>query len=180
MPKPAPARLDPATSSWSPRVAVARVRSQFQVVATEDLEAGQPILQVNGVLVEQPTRYTIQVGEHAHVERPEPAELEHDLDHHPWRFLNHSCAPNAMLRLRTLVALRPIEKGDEVTFDYATTEYDMSCPFPCGCGAPGCLGIVRGFRHLTPEQQRARAPYLAEHLRALLHEGSASGARTGT
>jgi hypothetical protein len=156
------------------------VRRQFQVVATEDLEPGQPILCIDGVLVDRPTRYTIQIGERAHVERPEPTQLEHELDHYPWRFLNHSCAPNAILCNRTFVALHPIGKGGEVTFDYTTTEYDMSCPFPCGCGAPACLGIVRGFRHLSPEQQRARAPYLAEYLRHLLRDGCEATVRGAT
>jgi hypothetical protein len=40
----------------------------------------------------------------------------------------------------------------------------MAEPFQCGCGAPSCIGLVRGFMHLTREQQRARVGRLAPHL----------------
>ena len=178
MSKAKPDAAQPTPSPFAPRVAVARVRRQFQVQATQDVASGEPILHVDGVLVQRPSRYTIQVGDHAHVELPGPVSLEEELDHHSWRFLNHSCAPNATLRGRWLVALRPVSKGDEVTFDYATTEYDMCSPFPCGCGAAECLGIVRGFRYLSTAQQQARAPHLAEHLRQRLHEGATRGANS--
>lgn len=65
------------------------------------------------------------------------------------------------------MALRPIAQGDEVTYDYNTTEYSMASPFLCHCGH--CSGTeIRGFRHLSiPERQR-RARILAAYLRPLL------------
>jgi len=176
MPEPSSTGAEPSPPTCPP-VAVVCVRSQFQVVGTDDIAPGQPILYVDGVVVARPTRYTIQVGEDAHVEGPAP--IEHELDHHPWRFLNHACSPNAVLRGRWLVALRAIGKGEQVTFDYTTTEYDMACPFACHCGSPDCLRTVRGFRHLSPEQQIARAPWLAEHLRRRLREGGTNRAKSG-
>lgn len=157
---------DSAAAAVPPRVAVARVHRQFQVTATQGIAAGEAILAIDGAVVAQPSRWSIQVGEAEHVELPAPLPLADELDCHPWRFLNHACAPNAMLCGRTLVARRAIAKGDEVTFDYTTTEYEMACPFLCGCGAPDCLGVVRGFRWLSPAQRQARAPWLAAHLLA--------------
>ncbi|MEO6595566.1 MAG: SET domain-containing protein-lysine N-methyltransferase [Planctomycetota bacterium] len=157
------------TQSPTPRpgIAVVRLREQFQVVAIDDMPAGANLLFVNGRITAEPSRYSVQVGANEHVDPPVPANLEDDMDRHVWRFLNHSCAPNAMLRERTLIALRDIARGEEVTFDYATTEYDMAAPFPCGCGAPACRGVISGFKHLTPEQQQALLPHLAAHLRPL-------------
>ncbi|MEY5032012.1 MAG: Phosphoribosylformylglycinamidine synthase [Planctomycetota bacterium] len=89
---------------------------------------------------------------------------------HPWRFLNHSCDPSAAVQSRSLIALRPIAAGEQITFDYTTTEGSMAEPFTCLCGASGCVGTVRGFAHLSAAEQRARRDRLAPHLRALLEQ----------
>lgn len=66
------------------------------------------------------------------------------------QYTAHSCAPNCVVvidrragtvALRALVAIRA---GDVISFDYNATEWDISCPFPCACGAPHCHGQVRG------------------------------------
>lgn len=135
------------------------------LVATRAIAAGETILVIDGRLQREPTRYSIQldVGTHIEAERELPdAEMR---VRHPWRFLNHCCAPNAYVRGRALVAREPIAAGAQITFDYTTTEASMAEPFDCRCGASDCLGAVRGFIHLSPEEQRARGPWLAPHLR---------------
>src|SRR3989344_803789 len=38
--------------------------------------------------------------------------------------INHSCGPNAaIVRVRTLIALKPIKAGEEITFDYSAVEW---------------------------------------------------------
>lgn len=148
-----------------PLVAVLRLRGQFQLVAVRRIARDEVILHLEGIVVLRPTRHTIQVGRDQHLEAIDPDRLEAALDEHAWRFLNHSCAPNARVEGRMLVAMGPIEAGDQVTFDYTTTEYELACPFACGCGAVECIGMVRGYRHLTEEQQRRRQAYVAPHLR---------------
>ena len=84
--------------------------------------------------------------------------------------INHSCAPNAGLRFGDgdvfLTAIRDIEAGEEIAWDYSTTLSDPSWQMVCACGAVGCRGIIGAFETLTPERQewfRARnlvAPYL--------------------
>ena len=40
----------------------------------------------------------------------------------PFIYINHSCDPNAGIRKKAeLFALKSIQKGDEITYDYATT-----------------------------------------------------------
>ncbi len=57
----------------------------------------------------------------------------------PLNKLNHSCAPNACFGpKRQLFALRPIAKGEEITFDYSTSEVDPQWTMACECRAKGC------------------------------------------
>jgi len=143
------------------------------VVALEAIAEGEVALVVDGVTTDKPSRYSIQVGEQEHVDLPEGLDPARAAGAYPWQFLNHSCAPNARLVGRSLVAAREIAVGDEVTFDYNTTEYDMAEPFACRCGARGCGGRrIAGFRHLSPAKRRALRPYLSDALRTHLAQES--------
>ena len=57
----------------------------------------------------------------------------------PLNKLNHCCDPNAHFGAkRQLFALHPIARGEEVTFDYSTSEVDPQWTMSCACGAKGC------------------------------------------
>ena len=82
----------------------------------------------------------------------------------PDDFVNHSCDPNAGLVVRgtdgrdvRLVALRPIAPGEQVTFDYSTTMDEDDFEFDCHCGAAGCRGRMRDFKHLPAATKRRYA-----------------------
>lgn len=73
-------------------------------------------------------------------------------------FLNHSCDPSAGIRITgtevTLVAIRDIRAGEEVTFDYSTTvDEDFYTLKNCRCGSPTCRGTIRDFKHLPRDLQ---------------------------
>ncbi len=59
-------------------------------------------------------------------------------------FVNHSCEPNLVARVRsgrvTLVTLRRIEVGEELLLDYQLTG-DVP-PVECRCGSPACRGYM--------------------------------------
>jgi hypothetical protein len=76
--------------------------------------------------------------------------------HPEGRFMNHSCEPNAGLKEdREMVALREIQPGEEVAFDYSTTMSERHWTMPCACGAAGCRRVVGDFHELpTSVQQR--------------------------
>jgi uncharacterized protein len=61
---------------------------------------------------------------------------------HALRFTNHSCRPNAVLRIVQgrveLYALRDLAAGEEITADYGETHHEGR--LRCRCGAPGCVG----------------------------------------
>jgi SET domain-containing protein len=62
-------------------------------------------------------------------------------------FINHSCAPNLVARMRGgriwLVSLRRIAKGEELFIDYHLTG---AVPMKCLCGAPECRGYMNYLR----------------------------------
>lgn len=63
----------------------------------------------------------------------------------PGDWFNHSCEPNAGLRGQlSLVAMRAIEPGEEVSYDYAMSDGSAYDEFPCACGSPLCRTRVTG------------------------------------
>jgi hypothetical protein len=54
-----------------------------------------------------------------------------------------------------LVALRTINTGEGVSFDYNTTEWDMSVKFKCLCKLPKCYHVVAGYKHLDATRRAA-------------------------
>lgn len=150
---------------------VARVAGECRVLAVQQLRAGESVLTIEGETTDRPSRYSIQIEERVHIEVGKEHSLDEALVRYPWRFLNHSCNPNTIVRGREVAALRKIPKGTEVTFNYNTTEFDMAIPFACRCGSPNCAGQIRGFRHLPASERERLRPLLAEHLRRRLESG---------
>ena len=60
----------------------------------------------------------------------------------PLRFTNHSCAPNAVLRIRQgrieIFSMRDVTAGEELTIDYGDSHHRGR--LACRCGAPRCVG----------------------------------------
>jgi hypothetical protein len=154
---PADDRTDRVTVAVSPD-------RHHHVVAAVDLAAGDVILTFDGVDSSAPDRFSIQLGASLHVAPPPEPERSANPGRYAWRFLNHSCAPNAAVVGRTLVARCAIRAGAEVTLGYRTTEFEMAEPFRCRCGR--CDGaVIRGFGALSDAERRGLAPWLADHLR---------------
>jgi hypothetical protein len=96
-----------------------------------------------GRIMSEPTYLTVQVDVDKHI-MLQPEHLQ---------YINHSCDPNVFFDTYTMqvIALRPIEEGDEMTFFYPSTEWDMAQPFTCFCGSHKCLGEIRGAAHIPME-----------------------------
>jgi hypothetical protein len=85
-------------------------------------------------------------------------------------FLNHSCNPNCYIDFNgiRLTALRPIKAGEELTYNYNTTEYDLvnsEAPsfFKCSCDSKDCYEIIKGFKYL--KQKEKIKPFLSPFLK---------------
>jgi SET domain-containing protein len=62
----------------------------------------------------------------------------------PLRYTNHSCRPNAVLRINQgrveIYALRELAPGEEITVNYGETHHEGR--LRCRCGAPDCVGRI--------------------------------------
>ena len=73
----------------------------------------------------------------------------------PGRFINHSCDPNAGLVDDTcVVAIRQINPGEEICFDYSTTMLERLWELDCFCASPKCRKKIKDFDLLPVEVQR--------------------------
>jgi SET domain-containing protein len=123
------------------------------VFATEDLRSGTTIFQLRGTISTRPTKYTIELDEERHLAAPAIRKPSDKLDY-CWKYLNHSCEPTGYINPSELTfrALRDIAAGEEITFNYLTTESEMDVPFNCRCGSPSCFGFIRGRNFLSAEE----------------------------
>ena len=92
----------------------------------------------------------------------------------PADYVNHSCEPNAGLSGQiSLVAMRNIEPGEEVCFDYAMSDGSPYDEFECNCNAPTCRGYITGndWRNpdLWPKYEGYFSPYLQRRINRLKH-----------
>jgi SET domain-containing protein len=84
---------------------------------------------------------------------------KHVIDGHgPAAFINHSCDPNCEAdevdgRI-VIIALRDIQAGEELTYDYSLYDGDLDDPAPCHCGTPACRGSMYSEKELS---RRAKA-----------------------
>ena len=79
--------------------------------------------------------------------------------------VNHSCDPNSgIFGHIALVALHVILPGEEVCFDYATTDSTRYCEFECWCGAPECRGWVRADDWKRPDLRRRYGRHFSPYL----------------
>lgn len=86
----------------------------------------------------------------------------------PYKYINHSCEPSAGIKGRvTLVALRKLEPGDEVTIDYSTIEADRNWHMKCVCGARRCRKVIRSVEFLPPRTFKAYLPYVPTYFKKI-------------
>jgi uncharacterized protein len=71
-----------------------------------------------------------------------PANLD---ELHNGEFFNHSCEPNTGFKSEIrLVAIRDINAGEELTFDYAMCTTGDFADMACCCGSTQCRGYIKG------------------------------------
>ena len=77
--------------------------------------------------------------------------IDAGVDGNEARFVNHSCEPNCESVIENqrvyIDAIRPIEPGEELTYDYqikreADDPPDIDAVFACRCGVEGCRGSM--------------------------------------
>ena len=134
----------------------------YGVFAQQNFERGDLVMRAKALYTtDQQDKYTIQIDWNAHVYMDLPA-----------RFANHCCEhPTVGIQVNSLgaydfVALDKISAGQEIVWDYETTEFEIK-DFPCCCGSPTCREHLKGFRHheklvLEANGRQYVAPYLLQ------------------
>jgi len=145
-------------STTLPDIVIVETNVGKAVEATRDIDKGHELYSFVGRILDKPNMHTVQLSETQHIECEGGPE-----------FTAHSCDPNTMMTFgdtstTKLVATRPIKKGELISFNYCSTEWDMASPFQCKCGMAQCFGEIRGYKHCTGEQrsklQGSLSPYL--------------------
>ncbi|CAK7263861.1 hypothetical protein SEPCBS57363_000771 [Sporothrix epigloea] len=106
------------------------------------------------------TYATVQVGRDQHI------NLNSDL-----LYVNHSCEPSLLFDTSSRniwVGPKGLRVGDELTFFYPSTEWDMAQSFSCLCGTSSCCGRIAGARSMSREQLAGQ--WLNGHIWELLDE----------
>jgi uncharacterized protein len=78
---------------------------------------------------------------------------------YPNQYLNHSCNPNSGIKGKvTMVALKDIKEGEEITIDYSIVECDDMWEMKCKCGEKTCRKIIRSIQFLPEKQFKKYIP----------------------
>jgi uncharacterized protein len=84
----------------------------------------------------------------------------------PLYYVNHSCNPNSGIKGAVrLYSMRKIKKGEEITFDYSTTEGDIFWEMKCNCGILGCRKIIRSIQFIPENNFKKYLPYVPSYFR---------------
>jgi uncharacterized protein len=79
-------------------------------------------------------------------------------------YVNHGCEPNiGMMGNIVSVAMRDINKGEELVLDYATIN-SRDYEFTCSCGSSNCRKIIRGTDWQIPELQEKYGNYFSSYI----------------
>jgi len=118
------------------------------------------------------TRTSIQVGQAHHIEAGNIGSN-----------INHSCMPNSRVRTSydssdnegvvAFFSIRNIKKGEEVTFDYASTETELTPDLEktlCLCNTKDCRGRIFSYTKLPYifKEKLENEGLLAEHILDLI------------
>ncbi len=107
------------------------------------------------------TKTSVQIGIDLHME---PSHL--------FVKANHSCNPNCGIQLNelngySLVAMKKIKIGEEITWDYAMTEWESIAleNQKCKCGSTNCRGSIGGYKNLSNESRQKYFGFSASYLK---------------
>ena len=115
--------------------------NQYSLHAVIAFSPGQVITRFYaGTIQSYATYLTLQTGMNTHI------TLQPDC----LQYTNHSCDPSVFFDTASmeLICLKPVDAGDELTFFYPGTEWEISQPFVCNCQSENCLQLINGALHL--------------------------------
>lgn len=137
------------------------------VFADEDIKKGDRIQYINGARMKKVTKsandsksidHWIGVGRFSWI----------NTEGTPFRYINHSCEPNAAIAgTKTVVALEDIPKDTEITIDYSMTDADPHWSIDCHCGTSTCRKEIRAIYTVPNEVFKRHMPYIPRYFQRL-------------
>src|SRR3990170_1759472 len=102
----------------SNKLEVRETKRGKSLFAKEKIDKNEVLFEFEKNFLKYPTKTSLQIDENKNQESTDPEAFEN--------FLNHSCKPNGYIEFKELIfrALHKIKKGEELTFNYLTTEWD--------------------------------------------------------
>ena len=85
--------------------------------ALKNFLEGETVFTLDGEVFDYPTRESIHIGNNKHIH-----------DYHG-AYVNHSFDPTTKINGKCVIAVKNINKGDEITFNYNENEINMAAPF---------------------------------------------------
>ena len=116
--------------------------------AKRDIQIGEVAFEVRGPIIPFATKFTLMLDERRHIIGGVLSQC-----------VAHSCEANTQIVVTPdglalhAVARRPISRGEIISFDYNSNEWDMATPFSCLCATPSCVGNIAGFKNLAEAEQ---------------------------
>ena len=116
------------------------------IFAARELSPGDVLMPITGtpltfedtVALGSNESHSMQIGLHDYI-----------LVQPPFLYSNHNCDPNCGINKNLeLITIRPVAKGEELTWDYSTSMLERHWTMKCHCGAGRCRGIVKDFDRL--------------------------------
>jgi len=133
-----------------------------EMFANKDYKKGDPIFVVAGPISKKPSFYTIPIRTDLFID-PVPVN-------NLGRYLNHSCDPNIGIKENTIVvAFKDINKGDEITIDYAMIVdiYDTGLgeeDIKCKCSSKRCRGQLGSWYKLPEELKNEYRGFTSDYI----------------
>lgn len=132
------------------------VKGELGVSTKRAYRKGELLFKVEGPIRPYPTKYSFSVALDQHIE-PQREDGVSDFGH----YLNHSCNPNVIARPMgagtetpyiEVIARHDIRAGEEMAFDYASLEYEVTVAnAACKCSALTCRRVIHGFKNLPTD-----------------------------
>lgn len=80
-------------------------------------------------------------------------------------FLNHCCSPSAGIKGRNrIVAMRDLQKDEEVTIDYALSESYPLWHMRCHCQAKNCRKVIKPYQDMPSWRMKKYMNYTSRYL----------------
>lgn len=146
-------------------------KGQKGLIAIDNIPKNSIIFSFKNPVTYTRTRTSIQVSAETHIE---PFEFG--------TYANHSCLPNCCMYTNTrdngttghivLISTETIAKGEEITFDYASTEIELTPELhgtQCQCRQFGCRRIMKGYADLHEKERKTidASNIVSEHIKRL-------------